>query len=190
MCEQSELSELSPVCGRLFRKNGTPFCLRAPYRRTSRHPASVSSGLRRPGLSGVVLSSCQNCSIKRTHWAHPARALFLLPAGASSRSVEMLRTNLTGYFDCHFTVCYTQVIMLASTDAFPGGWRQMHGQSAPVQGQAEPSCDTAPTPESYSHSSTVFGRHQEGKRIYLVTMTGAFLHHSAKSDCRFMDMVS
>ena len=33
---------------------------------------------------------------------------------------------------------YTQVIMLTSADA-SRGWRQMHGQNAPVQGQARPS---------------------------------------------------
>ena len=50
----------------------------------------------------------------------------------------------------------------------------MYGQSAPVQGQAEPSWQDGSDVGSYFHSSTVFGRHQEGKRISLVTMAGAF----------------
>jgi len=40
---------------------------------------------------------------------------------------------------------------------------------------------TAPTYGSYFQGSTVFERHQEGKGISLVTMTGAFLHYGAKT---------
>jgi hypothetical protein len=51
---------------------------------------------------------------------------------------EMLRPGVIRHFDCHFTVAAPksscrQALML------PVGWRRMHGQSAPVQGQAEPS---------------------------------------------------
>ena len=31
----------------------------------------------------------------------------------------MLRTGVIRHFDCHFSGCYTEVIMLASADAFP-----------------------------------------------------------------------
>ena len=33
----------------------------------------------------------------------------------------MLRTGVIQHFECHFTVCYTEVIMPASADAFPVG---------------------------------------------------------------------
>ena len=36
-----------------------------------------------------------------------------------SAGVEMLRTGVIRHFDCHFTVCDTQVIVRTSTDAFP-----------------------------------------------------------------------
>jgi hypothetical protein len=57
---------------------------------------------------------------------------------------------------------------------FPGWLAAMRGQSAPVQGQAEPPWQDGSDVGSYFHSSTVFGRHQEGKRISLVTMADAF----------------
>jgi hypothetical protein len=44
-----------------------------------------------------LFSSCQNCSIKRTHWAHPACAVFLLPAGTPSRDAGMLRTGVNPF---------------------------------------------------------------------------------------------
>jgi hypothetical protein len=46
---------------------------------------------------------------------------------------------------------------LTSADASLGGWRQMHGQSTPVQGQTGPSCQTAQRSECLLHSSAVFG---------------------------------
>jgi hypothetical protein len=49
--------------------------------------------------------------------------------------------------------CYTQVIAPASADEFPDGWRQLHGQSAPVQGQAGPSWQDGP--EMWILTSTV-----------------------------------
>src|ERR1700723_1916188 len=86
MCEESELSELSPLtCAgspALCRSgrfcfvgpvtNGTIFCLHGTCWQTSR----ISSGVRvlwlEDGLGMVCVGwcfpGCQNCLIKRTHW--------------------------------------------------------------------------------------------------------------------------
>jgi hypothetical protein len=57
---------------------------------------------------------------------------------------------------------------------FPWRLAAVHGQSHRCKAKQSHRGKTAPTSESYFHSSTVFGRHQEGKRISLVTMAGAF----------------
>jgi hypothetical protein len=75
MCELSILRVLSPAWGTAFLQNGTIFL------RTSGELANVPSFIRRPaspdlGFPAVrCYSSCQNCSIKRSHWAHPAHGV-------------------------------------------------------------------------------------------------------------------
>jgi hypothetical protein len=57
----------------------------------------------------------------------------------------------------------------------PGGWRQMHGQNAPVQGQAGPSWhDGADRLVTYFHISTVFGPCREGLEDFSVTRQPLF----------------
>ena len=41
----------------------------------------------------------------------------------------ILRTGVIRHFDCHFTVCYTQVIMPARADAFPVGSGRCTGRA-------------------------------------------------------------
>src|SRR6202041_1991939 len=67
---------------------------------------------------GWCFPNCQNCSIKRTHWAHPVwTRWFLLSAGASSRGAGMLRTGVIRHFDVTLRFA-TPDIRLASADAF------------------------------------------------------------------------
>ena len=101
-----------------FPENGTSFC---SERRNGKRPVQPASTLiSRPGVASgwcpVVGCSlnCQNCSFKRTPGRTLLHGLIRLSAG-----VEMPRTGVIRHFDCHFTVCYTQVIVRTSTDAFP-----------------------------------------------------------------------
>jgi hypothetical protein len=102
-------------------QTGRSFCLRTAYWRTSR----MSPGGRVLWLgmaSGRVVwcfPSCQNCSIKRTHWAHPAeRVDFALRRHAlAGRRHAADRRNPS--LRCHITFCYTQVITRTTADAFP-----------------------------------------------------------------------
>jgi hypothetical protein len=83
--------------------------------------------------------SCQNCSIKRSHWAHPVwTRRFLLSAGAPSRGSGMLRTSVIRHFDVTLRFA-TPDIRLASADAFAVVGGGCGGQGAPVQGQTGPS---------------------------------------------------
>ena len=103
-CGKSEVSELSPVWGQHSLKTGRSFCLRATYWRTSRRV--IGTLLILPGMASG---------------GHPVVRFFQIVKDAHSRA-RTERTLLYGgirHFDCHFTVCYTQVIMPASTDAFP-----------------------------------------------------------------------
>src|SRR5277367_6820136 len=50
-----------------------------------------------------------------TRDARAVCVVFTAPAGTPSRGAQML--GRTRHFDCHFILCYTQVIMPASTDA-------------------------------------------------------------------------
>jgi hypothetical protein len=67
---------------------------------------------------------------------------------------------------------------------FPRWLAAMHGQSHRCKAKQSRRGKTAPTSGSYFHSSTVFGRHQEVKRISLVTMAGAFCNMVQRSDFR------
>ena len=104
------------------RQTGRSFCLRGTCWRTTR----MSSGVRVlwPGVAsgwcpvGWCFPSCQNCLIKRTHWAHPVWTRgFLLSAGAPSRGAGMLRTGVIRHFDVTLRLA-TPDIRLASADAF------------------------------------------------------------------------
>jgi hypothetical protein len=64
-------------------------------------------------------------------------------------------------------VCCTQVNTPASADEFPGGWRQLHGQSAPVQGQAGPSW-------------------QDGSEMWILTSTVVRFLGDVESELRFL----
>jgi hypothetical protein len=89
----------------------------------------------------------------------------------------MLRISVIRHFDRHFNVCYTQVIMLQSL---------MLAADARAEGTgARPSRAVVARRtlkfESYSRSSTVFGPHQEAKKISLVTMPArCFFTHRAR----------
>jgi hypothetical protein len=141
----------------------------------------LSAGLGWPGLSGGVafpkLSKLLNQEDALS--ALCLRGEFCSPRAAPSRGAGMLRTGVFRHFDVTLAFVTPESSCLQALMS-PRWWRQMHGQSAPMQGQAAPSWQDGPTSESYSYISTVFGRHQEGKRISLVTMAGAFLHYSAK----------
>jgi hypothetical protein len=104
-----------------------------------------------PASFGVGFLSCQNCSIKRTHWAHPAYAVDSALRRRHPREAHIMRTNvIRNLMSLYYLLRLSRLA------------KQSH------RGK------TAPTFESYPHSSTVFSRQQEGKRIYLVTMADAF----------------
>jgi hypothetical protein len=59
-------------------------------------------------------------------WLAPSRSAGILRKDLISRLMSHYRRRSPSH---HFDKCW----------CFPGGWRQMHGQSAPVHGQAAPS---------------------------------------------------
>jgi hypothetical protein len=83
----------------------------------------------------------------------------------------MLRTGGTLQFDVTLPFWITESSCSQALMS-PRWWWQMHGQSAPMQGQQGRRGKTALTSGSYFHNSTVFGRRREGKKISLVTTTG------------------
>jgi hypothetical protein len=93
------------------------------------HPAWDGLGL----AGGVVFSELSKMLIKST----PERTLLCGDAGSPQarlfRGAEMLRTGVIRHFNCDFAVCYTQVVRLASTDAFPvvGGDAQAERTARP-----------------------------------------------------------
>jgi hypothetical protein len=71
-------------------------------------------------------------------WAHPVYAVISTLRRCALTGRRNAAERRIPSFRCHFMVRYTQVIMLTSADV--SRWRrQMHGQSAPMQGQAAPS---------------------------------------------------
>jgi hypothetical protein len=154
-------------------RNRTP---RPVIRRPSHHgPVSDSPVVR-------CFPSFQNCSIKRT----PGRTLFTRSITLSAGGALAGRRNAARKLALRyrFRVCYTEVIMLASADVFPVVSGRCTGRARRCKAKQGPRGKTAPTAESYSHSSTVFGRHQEGKRISLVTTGQASTPSAQRSSCR------
>jgi hypothetical protein len=183
--EKCELSELSPVCGRRFRQNGTIFlpthCVLANV---------PSSGVRViwPGTTwlsgGVVFSKLSKLLNQEDALSAPCLRGDSAPrrrALAGRRNAADRRNPL---LRCHFTVCYTQDIMPASNDAFPVVGGRCTGRAHRCKAKQGRRGKTALTCGSYSHISTVFGRRREDKRISLVTMAGAFFIRAQRSDCR------
>jgi hypothetical protein len=68
---------LSVLCGQAADKRDD-ICLGDRGWRVSRLSASVLSGLGWPQAGVRCFPSCQNCSIKRTHWAPPAKSTFAI----------------------------------------------------------------------------------------------------------------
>jgi hypothetical protein len=157
-----------------------PFVIRRPW----------SSGLGWPGLSGVVafpkLSKLlnQEDALSAPCLQH-FRGKFCSPQAAPSRGAGMLRTGGTLHFDVTLPFWITES-SCSQAPMSPRWWWQMHGQSAPVQGQAGPSWQGgADVWRSYSHNSTVFGRRREGKKNSLVTTIGrCFFIIAQRGDCR------
>jgi hypothetical protein len=123
---------------------------------------------------GWCFSSCQNCFIKRTHWAHPVwTRSFLLSAGAPSRAQEYCGqassvTSVSHYGLLHRT-SGRQALMLSrwwAADARVERMGARPNRAVVVK--------TALTCDSYSHSSTVLEPRPERKKIYLVTMSARF----------------
>jgi hypothetical protein len=110
-----------------------PFVIRRPW----------SSGLGWPGLSGVVafpkLSKLlnQEDALSAPCLQH-FRGKFCSPQAAPSRGAGMLRTGGTLQFDVTLPFWITES-SCSQAPMSPRWWWQMHGQSAPVQGQAGPS---------------------------------------------------
>jgi hypothetical protein len=83
-------------------------------------------------------------------------------------------------------------IMLASVDA-SGGWRRMHGQSPPVQGQTGPVMARRPRRRDLTHTLVRFSERveTERKRISLVTTPGrCFSIIARRSNCHCGELVS
>ena len=121
----------------------------------------LSSGLVWPGLSRGVFPKLSKTAQSRGRLGAPAYA------------APVLRTGVIRHFEVTFIVCFTQVIRPAGADVSLAVGGSARAERT-VQAKQNHRGKTAPTSESYFHSSTVFGRHQEGKRISLVTMAGAF----------------
>jgi hypothetical protein len=88
------------------------------------HPASVPLAAVGPGFP--VMSrflSCQNFSTRGRTERTLLTPRIPLSGGAPSRAASMLRTGVNHHFVCHFTVCYTQVIMHSSNDV-SGLWAE------------------------------------------------------------------
>jgi hypothetical protein len=87
----------------------------------------------------------------------------------------MLRAGVIHHFDVTLAFVTPKSSSLQALMS-PGGVRQMHGHSTPMQGQAAPSWQDGPTSGSYSYVSTVLGAcREEGKKVYLVITAGRCL---------------
>ena len=152
-CEESEVSELSPVW---TRHNwtillSTSVLANVPsfiQRHVSPYPGSRRCDvfqLSKPLNQENALSA--PCS-----WVD-----FSSPQARPRRAAGMLRTVVIRHFECHFTVCYTQVIMPARADAFPVGSGRCTGRAHRCKAKQGRRGETALTCGSWSYSSTVLG---------------------------------
>jgi hypothetical protein len=115
--------------------------------------------------------SCQNCSVKRTHWAHPAYLLISAlrrRALAGRRNAADRRNPLLLW---HITVGYTesscgQALILSRRWA-----ANARGERNGCKAKQNRRGKTALTCGTYSHSSTVLEWRREWENNSLVTIT-------------------
>jgi hypothetical protein len=167
MCELSELSELS--LGREVGLRGAATPRRLQVHWNHFYPVAngticlptrqvlaivpfvtrrrLCSGLAWPRLSVVWrFLSCQNCSIKRTHWAHPAYAVkFALRTRHGRWAAPMMRTSAIRRFDNNLPFASPKSSGLASADVSLGGWRQCTGKAVRCKAKQSSGGKTAPT---------------------------------------------
>jgi hypothetical protein len=106
-----------------------PFATRSP----------LCHGLGWPGLSGgaAFLKLSKLLNQEDALSAPCLRGEFCSPQAAPSRGAGMLRTGIIRHFDVTLLFVTPEPSCWQALMS-PRWWRQMHGQSAPMQGQAEP----------------------------------------------------
>src|ERR1700678_3320442 len=93
--------------------------------------------------------------------------VFLVVKTAQSRG-RTERTRIR-HFCCHITVCYTQVIMPTSADAYPVVGGSCTGRERRCKPKQRRRGKTALTYGFYPHSCTVPGSRPEREQIFMVT---------------------
>ena len=126
------------------------------------------------------IPSCQNCFIKRTHWAHPSQVVIsTLHRRARGRRNAADRRDPS--LSCHIYCCYTQVIAPTCADAFPvvGGSARVKGSGAGPNRAVVKAALTCGFLTSIV--VRVFGRFQKRKEFFGNHGGALSLHHRASS---------